>query len=173
MIVFSYERIPSEIAESVPGEWAIGKSESGWMSGELFFEYVSNVFHPWIEKENIKKPVILFIDGHVSHLTLPTSQFCSANGIILVALLPNATHLIQPMDVAVFRTLKSGWKDSVKDWRNRNFNNPVLKKRHFAPLLKKSIESKVSTEVVKNGFRKCGLFPWKPSAVDFSKIPQI
>lgn len=27
--------------------------------------------------------------------------------------------------------------------------------------------------MVKNGFRKCGLFPWKPSKVDFSKIPQI
>lgn len=39
-----------------------------------------------------------------------TSQFCEKNGIILVALLPNATHILQPMDVAVFRSLKEPWR---------------------------------------------------------------
>ncbi|KAG8285023.1 hypothetical protein J6590_089862 [Homalodisca vitripennis] len=36
MIVFSYEIIPTDIAESVPSDWAVGKSDSGWMTGELF-----------------------------------------------------------------------------------------------------------------------------------------
>lgn len=173
MIVFNYVRIPVDIAESVPKDWAIGKSDSGWMTGELFFEYITNIFHPWLQAQKIETPVILFVDGHVSHLTIHTSEFCSKNGIILVALLPNATHLIQPMDVAVFRTLKGGWKESVKEWRQKNLDNPTLKKRHFAPLLKELIREKVQEHVLKNGFRKSGLFPWNPTAVDYSKIPKV
>jgi len=41
-------------------------------------------------------------------VSLHFSKFCEENGIILIALLPNATHLFQPMDVAVFHTLKEG-----------------------------------------------------------------
>lgn len=75
MVVYSYARIPADIAESTPRDWAIGKSESGWMTGELFYEYIINIFDPWLTKNNIPRPVILFIDGHTSHLTLHTSQF--------------------------------------------------------------------------------------------------
>lgn len=113
LVVFKYERIPQDLASSVPSHWGIGKSESGWMTGPLFFEFITNVFHPWIIQKKITLPVIVFIDGHASHLTLHTSKFCDDHGIILIALFPNSTHLIPPMDVAVFRVLKEGWKRKV------------------------------------------------------------
>lgn len=170
MIVFRYARLPVDIAENAPSDWALGKSDNGWMTCELFYEYVSNVFHKWLNDNNIERPVILFIDGHTSHLSLPTSEFCSKNGIILVALLPNATHLLQPMDVAVFRTLKAAWKESVRNWRVNNMSTPILKKRDFAPLLKECVENRIKGDVLKNGFRKCGLYPWDANAVDYSKL---
>lgn len=48
MIVFRYERIPKELALSVPESWGIGKSESGWMVTETFYEFIANIFHPWL-----------------------------------------------------------------------------------------------------------------------------
>lgn len=102
-VVFKYKRIPIEIANSDPPSWGIGKSETGWMNGALFFEYIPN---PWLLSNSIELPVILFLVGHASHLNIQTSAFCCENGIILIALYPNATHLIQPMDVAVFRSVK-------------------------------------------------------------------
>ncbi|KAJ8950057.1 hypothetical protein NQ314_008063 [Rhamnusium bicolor] len=101
-LLFSYKRLPGPLVSNVPNEWAIGKSEKGWMTGESFYEYVANVFHPWLVKNKITFPVILFIDGHKSHLTLHLSTFCEKNKIILVALFPNATHIIQPCDVSLF-----------------------------------------------------------------------
>lgn len=86
-----------------------------------------SIFHPWLENNNVSRPVLLFIDGHTSHLTLHTSQFYANNNIILASLLPNSTRLIQPMDVAVFRTLKSGWKVTIKNWRVVIMRNLVLK----------------------------------------------
>ncbi|CAH2088497.1 unnamed protein product [Euphydryas editha] len=53
MIIFNYERIPSCIAATVPDDWTIGKSENGWM-WSTFFEYMTNVFNPWLEQNNIE-----------------------------------------------------------------------------------------------------------------------
>lgn len=172
MVIFKYDRVPRDIAESVPDDWGIGKSESGWMNGATFFEYISNIFHPFLIKENITRPVILFIDGHVSHLTLHTSRFCNENGIILVALYPNATQLIQPMDVAVFRTirtLKEGWKQKVHQWRNKNLDYPILRKKDFCPLLQEVLQERITETILKNGFRRCGLVPWSYEAIKFPK----
>ena len=80
----------------------IGRSDSGWMKSEVFYAYVAEVFIPWIEENNITKPVLFFIDGHKSHLNLEISRFCDENGIILYALPQNTTHILQPADVGVF-----------------------------------------------------------------------
>lgn len=165
MVIFKYERIPKDICLSVPTTWGLGRSENGWMTGETFYEFVANVFNKWLLDNQIKKPVILFIDGHASHLTLNVSKFCSENGIILVALYPNATHLIQPMDVAVFRSLKGSWKDAVRQWRIDHIDSPMLRKVHFCPLLEKVINDTLNPSILKNGFRKCGIVPWNKDEV--------
>ncbi|KAJ8936396.1 hypothetical protein NQ314_012382 [Rhamnusium bicolor] len=147
LIVFKYERIPQGLACSVPGDWGIGKSESGWMTSALFYEFLTNVFYPWLVVQNITFPVILFIEGYTSHVTLHSSKFCEEKGIILVALYPNATHLLQPMDVAVFRALKENWKGKVHQWRIKNIikgNIPILKKRDFPPLLKEVLDETIT-----------------------------
>lgn len=167
MVLFKYERVPRELAFSVPDEWGIGRSESGWMTGQTFYEFITNIFEKWLTRMKIPRPVILFIDGHSSHLTLHTSRFCIENGIILVALHPNATHLIQPMDVAVFRSLKGGWKDAVHQWRIDHCQSPILRKIHFCPLLERVLTEKLTPSILKNGFRKCGLVPWDVSAIPF------
>lgn len=138
------------------------------MCAGTFYEYITNVFSPWLTNENIEKPVLFFLDGHKSHLTLHLSNFCTENGIEVIALNPNSTHILQPMDLAVFRPLKASWREAVKTWKMQNLGQ-VLKKHHFAPVLKTAIE-KITTETVKNGFRAGGLYPFGPEYVDMSKI---
>lgn len=82
-----------------------------------------------------------------------------------IALYPNATHLLQPMDVAVFRTLKEHWKKKVHEWRISNLEAPILKKKDFPKLLKEVIDTTLNATIFENGFRKCELFPWHPEIV--------
>ncbi|KAJ8967933.1 hypothetical protein NQ314_002574 [Rhamnusium bicolor] len=99
MIIYPYKRKPpKEVLETVPEKWGIGYSDNGWMKASLFYEYVANVFNVYLEEKKIEKPVILFVDGHKTHLTLQISQLCNRLGIILIALYPNATRLLQPAD---------------------------------------------------------------------------
>ncbi|XP_073991864.1 uncharacterized protein [Rhodnius prolixus] len=163
LIVFQYQRIPFHITQSIPSGWGVGKSDSGWTTGVVFYEYLANIFYPWLVRQGIRFPVILFIDGHTAHLTLETSQFCVEKRIILVALHPNATHFIQPMDISVFKSLKQNWQEKVHEWRFHN-NDRILGKADFALLLKSVLEE-LSPEILQNGFKKCGLFPWKPQEV--------
>jgi len=170
MIIFPYERIPYSISQSVPNDWSIGKSENGWMTAETFYEYISNIFEPWLTAQNIERPVILYVDGHSSHMTLPVAEFCMDHQIELIALFPNATHLIQPLDVALFRTLKSSWRDCVNDWRVQNQRN--LRREDFSPLLKIAIEHIELPRVMSNGFRKCGLFPFSADVLQYNQLLQ-
>ncbi|KAF5281918.1 hypothetical protein FQR65_LT14444 [Abscondita terminalis] len=173
MVVVNLKRVPKSLADSMPQHWAIGRSDNGWMTGQTFFEYITNVFYPWLVEKSIPIPVILYLDGHASHLTLPSSEFCKDKGIEIVALYPNSTHFLQPMDVAVFHPLNVAWKKEVYKWRIENAG-VCLKRDNFSLLLHKVLKNTLKPEMFKNGFRACGLVPLNPDALDYFKshIPQ-
>lgn len=167
MIIYPYKRLPPAVGNSVPRDWGIGLSNNGWMKSENFYEYVSKVFYPSLLKHGCKFPVILFVDGHRSHLTLQVSELCEKLKIILIALYPNATRILQPCDVPVFKPVKTPWKNSVLQWRREN-RNKILNKEKFARILKIVVDSINPLSIV-NGFRATGLYPFNFSAVDVSK----
>ncbi|KMQ88832.1 tigger transposable element-derived protein 6-like protein, partial [Lasius niger] len=171
MIMISCKRMPASIVAAMPESWGLGKSDNGWMTAESFYEFVANIFHPWLLDKKIPLPVILYVDGHSSHITMALSDFCSINQIILVALYPNSTHILQPMDVAMFHPLKKAWKNVIHDWRMEH-NAAALKREAFPLVLKKAIDSINSAKNLQNGFRTCGLFPFDSDAINYSKLLQ-
>lgn len=169
MVVYPGKRLPQGARLSMPKNWAIGRSEKGWMNGETFFEYFVNIFYQWLVANNVQFPVIVFLDGHSSHLTYHLSKFCNDHDIVLITLFPNATHVLQPLDVSVFKPLKQGWGQGVHEWRMSN-NREKLTKYNFAPILGKIIDSSLKTDTIKNGFKRTGLCPFDPNQVDYSKV---
>ncbi|TGZ32087.1 Tigger transposable element-derived protein 6-like protein [Temnothorax longispinosus] len=168
MILFWYERTPAAVTNSLPPGWIAGNTERGWMTADSFYNYITTKFHPWLVKNNIQFPVLLYVDGHASHLTLALSQFCKTNQIELIALYPNATHILQPLDVAVFHPLKSKWKKAVDQWRI-DHGAVKLKRENFAPVLKQALDSMPNLRnIIEHGFRTCGLSPFSSDAVDFN-----
>ncbi|GBP80747.1 Chimeric ERCC6-PGBD3 protein [Eumeta japonica] len=169
MVVFPYIRPPREVIESMPLDWFLGRSDTGWMKSDIFFEYIANGVNNWLTEKQIQKPVLLLVDGHRSHLTMELSEFCDNNKIILYSLPANATHILQPADVSVFRPLKVEWRKVVKEWQNREENlNKQLTKATFCPLLDQILKKDMKS-AIKNGFKKCGLYPFSPDLVDYTK----
>ncbi|POM68454.1 LOW QUALITY PROTEIN: hypothetical protein PHPALM_15386 [Phytophthora palmivora] len=76
-------------------------------------EEVENDFGKWIGHfmgcldEDIGRPIVLACDGCSSHLGYDAERRAKELGVILLCFPPNATHLIQPLDVVVFKTFKS------------------------------------------------------------------
>lgn len=166
LVVYKYERTPTLVREKLPKGWAIGASDSGWMNSELFCEWFMNPFAPFEKAEHGDEPVIVFFDGHASHLSLPVSQFAKENKIHLICLPRNCTHLLQPLDVSLFRPLNRWWK--VEKELHEFTNGPICKWE--VPILLKVIFERYDlAKSVISGFQKCGLHPWNAEAVDYSK----
>ena len=79
-------------------------SDKGWTSQYHFTEYMLAFAEA---TENMKKPIVLFVDGHISHQSIEVSKLCEDNEIILYSLPPHASHIVQPLDVGIFKTMKA------------------------------------------------------------------
>lgn len=80
------------------------------------------------------------------------------------------THILQPADVSVFKPLKQEWKTTVRSWLSRPENvNSCVNKLNFCTLFEETLKGTNITNQIKNGFRKCGLFPLNPENVDYTK----
>lgn len=170
LVLFPYIRPTRAVIDSMPPDWVLGRSETGWMNSEVFFEYVANDFNNWLMEKQIQRPIILFIDGHKSHMTLALSEFCDRSGIILYALPPNTTHMLQPEDVSVFRPLKNEWQKTVREWQSRPENsNKCITKTNFCQVFNEALCNSNMKDYIINGFRKCGLYPLNQDNVDYTK----
>ncbi|XP_078053383.1 uncharacterized protein LOC144478901 [Augochlora pura] len=169
MVVFNYKRVPSSIYTKLPEGFHVGTSEQGLMTASLFYEYIAKEFWPWLIKNKIQMPVILFLDGHVSYLTQLLSEFCREHQIVLIALHPNTTHFLQPMDVNLFEPLKARWKENVNRYCNER-EKLSISKEDFAPVLETIFREMNLKEILSNGFRKCGLDPFSMDEVDFVTV---
>ena len=64
-------------------------SESRWMT--------TTIFHDWFDKfiKKVKtKPILLVLDGHMTHLSLATVQLAKSENIILVKLPAHCTDVM-------------------------------------------------------------------------------
>lgn len=84
-------------------------SDSGWMESGNFVQWFEKMFLPATKHVAKKLPVILFFDGHHSHLSIKLIELARAHNVHLFCFPPHCTHILQPLDVAVFGPVKAAW----------------------------------------------------------------
>ena len=81
-------------------------NESGWMTGEVFKDYLNHFIE--FVKPSTATPVLLILDGHALHTkNLSVIDLASSNGVIMLSLPPHTTHRLQPLDVGFFKPLQT------------------------------------------------------------------
>nr|CCA21988.1 PREDICTED: similar to AGAP001049PA putative [Albugo laibachii Nc14]CCA27563.1 PREDICTED: similar to AGAP001049PA putative [Albugo laibachii Nc14] len=78
----------------------------GFSNASIFKEWLV-IFCTVLESQGIQKPVILNLNNSSTHVNTEYVNFCCDHGILMIALLATATHLFQPLDVAVFKPFKT------------------------------------------------------------------
>ena len=78
-------------------------------------------------KKVLVQPVVLLVDGHTSHINVEVSKFCLENQILLYCLPSHSSHLLQPLDVGFFRSLKAAWGKECSNYRAKAFGSSVTK----------------------------------------------
>ena len=89
-------------------------SDSGWMESANFLQWFEKLFLPSVRHLTSTAPVILFFDGHHSHMSIHLVELARSSNVHLFCLPPHTTHLLQPLDVAVFGPVKNAWRIVLK-----------------------------------------------------------
>ena len=110
----SQEKCTKTVANACPDSLYASASETGWMQDPNFCDSMKNVLVLYLNQNNIQRPVLMFLGMHASHFTIKLSELCKEKQIELVILLPNAMFILQPLDPAVFRSLKERWKEFLR-----------------------------------------------------------
>ena len=101
-------------------------SKSGWFDMDIFEKWFRDVFLEAVRSKPGRK--ILIGDNLASHFSVNVVRMARENDILFVALPPNTTHIMQPLDVSVFRPFKRVWAtilDRISHDRNSSRNQLV------------------------------------------------
>ena len=149
-------------------EAIFSSSKKGWMDSDTFLAWCKH-FSSYLLTQNVKLPIILFLDGHSSHLSYEVATFCKSQGIILYCLPPHSSHAMQPLDVGVFGPMKAAWHKALKEW---HWENPgvIFGKGCFTGLFKKVWDKSTTEEKAAQGFLRSGLYPLDPMAVNLKRL---
>ena len=150
-------------------------SQSGWMETSQFFSWFETIFLPHTEdlRRDPKRPVVLFLDNHYSHVCLELALKAARSNVVIFRLPPNSTAYLQPLDVAVFSAMKQVWSGIVKEWQLTTAG-AALKKEDFPKMLSQLWEKGIKPENFVAGFRATGIYPLraKKSNAPVSSRPQ-
>ena len=89
-------------------------SESGWKEQDKFFHRFKNCFPPAVNDLLQMGPVVLFLNGPHSHLSIDCLELAKKSNVHPFCLLSHTSHFLQPLDVAVYVPLKTAWKAYLK-----------------------------------------------------------
>jgi prepilin-type processing-associated H-X9-DG protein len=75
------------------------------MTEVLFIDWLRTVFIPWNEnlcrKFQYEGPIVLFLDGHATHVTDRVLAYACSERILIIRLVAHSSHLGQPLDLCV------------------------------------------------------------------------
>ena len=163
MVIFDRMTLNNAMTKGeVPGT-IYGLSHNGWMTRDIFREW----FKHFLLSIPPVRPVILFLDGHSSHYCPETIRMAAEEKVVLCALPPNTTHLLQPLDKGCFSPLKVNWREICHQFCASNPGRTVS--RHdFCELFSKAWYKAFSQENIIKSFKATGICPFNRGAVHLS-----
>ena len=100
---------------AVPGT-LFKSSENGWISQVIYLEW----FKFFIASIPPARPVLLIEDGHGSHVSFDVIELARANNIHLLCLPAHTSHILQPLDIGVFKSFKSRYAKACRWYMMEN-----------------------------------------------------
>lgn len=161
------------------------RTSSGWIDAPTFRDWFMTCFLPHADRLDGRK--VLIGDNLSAHLDADVLEKCRSHNISFVCLVPNSTHICQPLDVGFFRPMKTAWRRTLEEWKKSNLRASTVPKEAFPRLLKQSIMEmdkvqqsatvtgvEANTSAVKrncvSSFKATGIFPFNRDNV-LRKIP--
>lgn len=135
-------------------------TDNGWMQSDVFLNYFKTSF---LKAVGTERPQLLIYDGHSTHLSLNLLETARSEDIHIIKLPPHSSHLLQPLDISVFKSLKTYWDEALVKWQRKNIGKK-LPKSVFSKIVGE-LWLNTSPEIIKNGFSKGGIAPFNDEVI--------
>ncbi|KAJ8944525.1 hypothetical protein NQ314_009464 [Rhamnusium bicolor] len=158
LLVFPLANFKNHMLKGAPVGAIGAANKSGWSNEDVFFKYLQHfISHV---KPTIEDKVILLLDNHESHVSIPTIDLANRSGVILVTFHPHTSHRMQPPDVCVYGPFKTYYSSAVSNWMNTpgNAGKPITI-YDVAELANTAYLKAFTPSNITKGFQVSGLYP--------------
>ncbi|XP_050297262.1 uncharacterized protein LOC126736773 [Anthonomus grandis grandis] len=109
--------------------------------------------------------VLLLVNGHASHHSSgETLEYADENDVIILSLPSHTTHFLQPLDRAVFKSLKSAWNNVCNKWMRSNSSRKISRLQ-FGTLISEAWAKAATTSNAISAFKSTGIYPYDPDII--------
>ena len=166
MLIFSKNLPGGAYHRNGPINASYGSSESGFMDQKMYELWFEKTFLAHAVPE---RPLLLIQDGASAHLSINLIRSAIENNVILLCLPPKTTHITQPLDVAVYRKMKLETTKVISQLKMLK-SDAWVGKNKISSVFKTIFERSFTMDCIIQGFRKCGIHPFNPNAIDKSLL---
>lgn len=117
-----------------------------------------------------KRPVLLLLDGHTTHCSREFEDLAKRECIEVLCLSPHTSHLYQPLDVGIYKSLKDNFCTAVQKQQRTKRG---LKRRHFGKLLSWAWDRTFTRMNFVNAFKGAGLWPINRTVISLPKQQSV
>ena len=153
--------MPDKLKEGAIPNILFGNSECGCINSQLFVEW----FAFFIKNIPPMRPILLIQDGHSSHVSIELIEMTRANDVIVLCLPAHTSHILQPLDVGVFKAFKTSFNKACGNYM-RQHPNQVITTDVLASVVAQAYLTSFTPVNILSGFKKTGVYPFNPSVVD-------
>lgn len=144
---------------------AYGITQNGWMEALLCISYFKKTFIKYVPSN---RPILFIYDGHSIYLHLNIILKAIKNNITILKLPPHSNHILHPLDLWTFKSLKVKWDAKLVTWQRKNIGKK-LPKAEFSKIIG-NVWSDVSADILKEDFKKGGIIPFNKNCVSEDKF---
>jgi hypothetical protein len=130
--------------------WAV--SSTGWINSEIWMDVLQ-----WIvayKKPTIEDPIAIITDCHSTRFNAEALQLAMTHHCHIIALPPNSTGILQPLDLAVFGPFKAALREAMLI---ACINGQHVDKVTVPRMICNAWEKAATSTNVKSGWRAAGM----------------
>ena len=163
MVIFKGKNIQNSwLPVNGAPSWVFTTSPKGWTSNEIGLRWLREIFLP--QTQQLTEPRLLLCDGHGSHATTEFMYECFQNHVYLIYLPPHTSHILQPLDLSCFSTVKSQYRTQITALSRLN-DSSSIKKQQFISFYQNARTKRLTSNTIQSGFRSAGIVPFDPEKV--------
>ena len=137
-------------------------SDKGFITDNLALDWLHH-FDTWTSIRAAGAPRFLLLGGHRTHYSLQFIRYAVAHDIILMSYPGHSTHLLQPLDVALFAPLQSAYGSAVAT--HTRTTRTGINKALFWDFYKLAKHEAYTKNNIKSAWRATGVYPFNPNKV--------